>query len=139
MAPTQMNQTFFFTNLFLTLASLPGEYIITGDWNCTLDPNRDRSTRTDQTHNKCRLTIHPFIKELNLLDIRRYLNPNGVAYSCHSLTFKTYSRIDYFLVLSTLIYKIHKCYYDSISISDHGLCCLIYTDANLLEVHLDGT
>lgn len=59
----------FFTYLFLTLASLPGEYIITVDWNCTLDPNRDRSTRTDQTHNKCRLTIYHFIKELNLLDI----------------------------------------------------------------------
>lgn len=52
----------FFTNVFLKLASLPGEYIIAGDWNCTLDPVRDRSTGIDQTHNRSRTTIHHFIK-----------------------------------------------------------------------------
>lgn len=62
----------FFTNLFLTLASLPGEYIIAGDWNCTLDQMKDRSTGVDQTHNRSRITINHFIKELNLLDIWRY-------------------------------------------------------------------
>lgn len=106
----------FFTNLFLTLASLPGEYIIAGDWNCTLDQMKDRSTGVDQTHNRSRITINHFIKELNLLDIWRYLNPNDIAYSCYSGTFKTYSRIDYFLVSVTLVSKIQDCYYSSILI-----------------------
>lgn len=46
---------------------------------------------------------------------------------------QTYSRIDYFLVSAVLISKIQDCYYDSIVISDHGLCCLIYTDDNLVR------
>lgn len=82
----------FFTNLFLTLASLSGEYIIAGDWNCTLNSTKDRSTGTDLTYNRSRTAIHYFIKELNLLDIWRHLKPNDVAYSCYSSSFKTYSQ-----------------------------------------------
>lgn len=48
----------FFTNLLLLLASLLGEYIIAGDWNCTLDPRKDRSTGVDQTHNRSRIIIN---------------------------------------------------------------------------------
>lgn len=73
-----MSPFFFFTNVFLRIASLPGEYIIAGDWNCTLDP--DRSTGTDQTHTRHRTTIHQFIKEFNLLDVLRYVKPYDVAY-----------------------------------------------------------
>lgn len=118
----------FFTNLFLMLASLPGEYIIAVDWNCTLDPTKDRSTGADQTHNRSRTTIHHFIKELNLLDIWRHLKPNDIAYSCYSSTFKTHSLIDYFLISAGLISKVKDCYYGSIVIADHGPCCLVYVD-----------
>ena len=123
----------FFTNLFLTRASLPGEYIIAGDWNCTLDPVYDRSTGADQTHNRSRTTIHHFIKELNLLDIWRHVNPSNIAYSCHSSTFQAYSCIDYFLISATLMSKVKDCYYDSILISDHGPCCMTYVDKNFVK------
>ena len=52
----------FFTNVFLTLASLPGEYGTAGDWNCTPHPVRDRSTGIDQSHNRSRTTIDCFIR-----------------------------------------------------------------------------
>ena len=115
------------------LASLPGDYIIAGDWNCTLDPIKDRSTGVDQTHNRSRKIINHLIKELNLLDVWRYLKPNDIAYSCYSSTFKTYLRIDYFLVSATLVSRIQDCYYTSILISDHGPCCLIYVDKRLVK------
>jgi exonuclease III len=40
----------FYCNLFLTLSSLSGSYVIAGDFNCTLDPVRDRSSGCDQSH-----------------------------------------------------------------------------------------
>ena len=123
----------FFTNVLLTLASLPGKYIIAGDWNCMLDPVRDRSTGIDQTHNRSRTTIHHFIKELNLLDIWRHFKPNDVAYSCYSSTYQTYSRIAYFLISASLVSKIQDCCCGNILISDHGQCCMIYTVKNLIR------
>ncbi len=113
------------------LASLTGEYA--GDWNCTIDTTKDRSTGADLTHNRSRSTIHHFIKELNLLDIWRHLKPNDIAYSCYSSTYKTHSRIDYFLISASPVSKVKDCYYDNILISGHGPCCLVYVDRNLVR------
>ena len=61
----------YFVNLFLTLSTLAGHYVIAGDFNCTLNPSMDRSTGADQSHNRCRAVIHHFINEYSLLDIWR--------------------------------------------------------------------
>lgn len=37
----------FFQNIFLTIASLPGAGIMAGDFNCTLDPWKDKSSGVD--------------------------------------------------------------------------------------------
>lgn len=110
----------YFVNLFLTLSTLAGHYLIAGDFNCTLNPSVDRSTRVDQSHNRCRAVIQRFINEYSLLDIWRELRPHAKTYSCYSSTFKTYSRIDYFLISSQLRSKIHDSFYDNIVISDHA-------------------
>lgn len=123
----------FYNDLFLTLSTLSGLHMIAGDFNCTLNPEIDRSTGVDNSHNNCRATIHRFMRDFNLLDIWRERNPNIRAYSCHSGTFKTYSRIDFFLVSSELQSKISDCCYDNIVISDHAPCCLAYRDDKLLR------
>lgn len=123
----------FFNNLFLTLASLNGQYIIAGDFNCTLDPNKDKSTHSDSSHNKSRAIIHQFIKNLNLGDIWRDRNPGVAMYSCFSKTHYTYSRIDYFLVSASLIAKIKDCNHDSILISNHATNNLVYVDPGQLR------
>lgn len=89
---------------------LTGHYIIR-DFNCTLNPDVDRSTGIDQSHNGCR-TIHRFIKDLGLVDIWREYNPQAKTYSCYSSTYQTYSRIDYFLISSERWSKIHNSFYD---------------------------
>ena len=81
----------FYNNIFLLVAPLQGQNIIAGDMNCTLDPERDRSTRVDNSHLCSRKMIQHFMRELNLLDIWRYLNPTLISYSCYSATHQTYS------------------------------------------------
>ena len=44
----------FFRNLFLSLADLSGSFIIGGDFNCTLQPEIDRSTGIDTSHAQTR-------------------------------------------------------------------------------------
>ncbi len=56
----------FFTNLFLMLASLTGEYA--GDWNCTIDTTKDRSTGADLTHNRSRSSLYQRIEFVRHLE-----------------------------------------------------------------------
>lgn len=123
----------FFDNLFLTLSTLPGNSIIGGDFNVTLDPLKDKSTGSDTSHTRARKSILNFMKDLSLSEIWRELNPNNIEYSCHSGTHKTYSRIDYFLISTQIRYKIEGCKYDSILISDHAPISFIYLDTKLVN------
>ncbi len=133
-----MDDPKFFHNLFLTISSLSGSYIIAGNFNCTVKPEVDRSSGIDKSHSKSRQTIQHFMEELNLTDIWRDMNPKGSKYSCYSGTYKSYSHIDYFLVSANLRHKIKDCYYDSILISDHAPNSLIYEDLRLRRDPLGG-
>lgn len=48
-----------------------------GDFNCTLDPLKDKSSGIDQSHSRGRGVIHCFMKEISLIDVWREDNPNG--------------------------------------------------------------
>ncbi len=85
----------FFNDLFLVIANLPGYYIMAGDMNCVSDPTKDQSTGIDKTHTKARKVIQEFMKDLNLLDVWRDLNPAAISYFCYSGMHQTYSHIDY--------------------------------------------
>ena len=123
----------FFSNLFCTLASLTGHYILAGDFNCTLNPNIDKSSHLDKSHSWSRETILQFARELNLKDIWRDRNPGVSTYSCFSSTHNSYSRIDYFLISASLCYKVKGCDYGSILISDHAPANLVYMDPGLVR------
>lgn len=136
MVPTLM--TIISSQIFLTRSSLTGNYIIGGDWNCVLDPTLDRASGADQTHTRSRETICEFMKELNLVDIGRLLKPTEIIYSCHSSTFRTYSRMDYYFDFSGITLRYNWLFYDSIVLSDHAPCNLIYSNNKLLKDLLDG-
>lgn len=76
--------------MFLLTDSLPGYYLIAGDMNCVLDPTKDCSTGIDKTHTKARKLIQEFMKDLNLSDAWRDLNPTAISYSCYSGMHQTY-------------------------------------------------
>lgn len=121
----------FFEKLFILIASLHGTVIIAGDFNCTLDPLLDRSSGVDGSHSQSRRKINQFIKDLNLCDPWRTLNPLKKEFSCFSSLSKTSSRIDYFLISLTLFSNIESCVYDSAVLSDHSPTSLLYIDTKL--------
>lgn len=88
----------FWGFFFLTLSSLYGLNIVGGDFNCTLNPMIDRSTKHDPYKNTSRKTILQCIKDLNLTEIWRKINPDKIEHSCYSGIHKSRSRIDYFLI-----------------------------------------
>lgn len=96
--------------------------ISTAYWNLILT---ERVVKTS-SHNHTRKVIHHFMEELGLCDIWRKYNPDKKEFSCHSTTYKTYSRLDYFLISRTSLFKIKSCYYNSIIISDHAEVSLEY-------------
>lgn len=66
--PNEDNPTFF-EDFIWTLSSLYGLNIIVGDFNCTLNPSVNRSTKCD-THERQHVT------DLNLSDVWREINPD---------------------------------------------------------------
>lgn len=110
----------FFKNLFLTISFTPGQYIISGDYNCVLDPPKDRSTGIDVSHSDTRKVLIQSINDLNLIEVWRKLHPNKKEFSCYSNTYKNASRIDYFLMSMNLLPHVNDSAYDSIVLSDHA-------------------
>ncbi len=126
----------FFEKQFLLIASLPRKLIMAGDFNCTISPNLDRSTGSDTTHTQSRNKIGDYIKELNLCDPWRRLNPRNRTYSCFSTVTKGHSRIDYYFISNDLFPRITMCQYEPIVISDHGSVSLIYkTEGKMNETY----
>lgn len=68
------NDPGFYVELLLLLTKLQGQYIIAGDFNCTLDPSLHRSTGIDHSHCNSRLSIKRFMTHLKVLHIWRVLN-----------------------------------------------------------------
>lgn len=92
------NKPKFFEDLFLTVSTLQGLYIIGGDFNCTLNPSIDRSTGSDIYKAQTRHLINQYILDMNLVEVWREQNPDKIEFSCHSGIHKSRSRIDYFLI-----------------------------------------
>lgn len=97
------DNTKFYENLFLLIYSFPGKNLIAGDFNCTLDPKLDRSTGLNSSHIQSRKKLLQYVKDLNLCDPWRRLNSDKLEFSCYSPRFKSYLRIDYFLISNVLL------------------------------------
>lgn len=127
-----MDNPTFYRNLFLILTELPGYFVIGGDFNCALYPELDGSTKSDLSHLQTRTELKQYMQDFNLIDIWRNRHPDTLTYSCYSSTYKTFSRIDYFLLSTDLISKVRKCWYDSILISDHAAVSFTLNFPNFL-------
>uniref|UniRef100_A0AAQ5X3B6 exodeoxyribonuclease III n=1 Tax=Amphiprion ocellaris TaxID=80972 RepID=A0AAQ5X3B6_AMPOC len=65
------NNPKFFEDLFLTISTLQGSYIIGGDFNCTLNPTIDHSTGSDIYKTQTRQVINQYISDINLVEVWR--------------------------------------------------------------------
>lgn len=69
---------------------------------------------------------------MNLCDPWRRKHPNKTEYSCYSSSLKSYSQIDYFLILKKLFHLIFDCSHESFVISDHGPVKLLYNVSKII-------
>lgn len=72
------------------------------------------------THTQTRKTLTNYMEDLRLVEIWRSQNSNKREYSCYSSSYKTHSRIDYFLISKELMSNVKNSWYNSIVISDHA-------------------
>ena len=107
--------------------------MVAGDFNCALDPLKDRTSGAMESHIRSRAIIQHFMKELNLIHIWREENPDDLKFSCYSGVHISYSRTDFFLISTELRHKIKECSYDAILISDHAPNSLVYQDSKLVK------
>lgn len=78
-----------------------------GDINMTMNPSLDRPIQQgtrDIGSREPRLSR--MLTEFALVDVWRYQHPNTRAYTCHSTSHGTMSRLDFILVSKTLLPKI---------------------------------
>uniref|UniRef100_A0A8D0BJ26 exodeoxyribonuclease III n=1 Tax=Salvator merianae TaxID=96440 RepID=A0A8D0BJ26_SALMN len=116
-----LNQSQFLAN---TLAELQmfavGEIIIGGDLNTTLDNHLDRKT-FQQCKKPARVTFLPkLLTKYDLADSFRLINQTSKEYTFYSHSQKTYSRLDYILISTSLIHNLLDASISAITLSDHA-------------------
>lgn len=87
----------FFSKLILNLNS--HKLILSGDFNCVLDPNLDISKkRQNNSLSKSAAVINSFLQTYNVSDPLHTSDPVSKHYSFFSPVHQSYSRTDYFLI-----------------------------------------
>uniref|UniRef100_H2ZWT8 Endonuclease/exonuclease/phosphatase domain-containing protein n=1 Tax=Latimeria chalumnae TaxID=7897 RepID=H2ZWT8_LATCH len=107
-------------NFFLQLTQYPSPWVIGGDFNCSLDMVMDRSSSAPVAQTHMAKTILASVAECGLMDIWRHLHPTAREYSHYSHVHKSFSRIDLFLISSSLIHRVKACEFLPHFISDHS-------------------
>ena len=119
-APTVSTQRSVFFQDVTTLLSPGRLLIICGDFNCVVDPNRDRqsvarlSQRTSDTE-----AIQGILTGLSVIDIYRQRHPSTPGYTWTRLHTHTAARLDMFLVSSLLDRRVKSVSVLSTAFSDH--------------------
>lgn len=118
-------------NFFTLIAKLTSPYIssniiISGDWDCILNSNLDRSPQA-KSLSKSSKTITKIMNEMGWVDIWRFKNPSVKDFTFYSNPHDSYSKLDYFLIPCTLAALVLNCRIGSIHISDHAPITLTLT------------
>uniref|UniRef100_H3A6J7 exodeoxyribonuclease III n=1 Tax=Latimeria chalumnae TaxID=7897 RepID=H3A6J7_LATCH len=107
-------------NFFLQLTQYPSPWVIGGDFNCSLDTAMDRSSSAPVAQTHMAKAILTSVAECGLTDIWRHLHPTAREYSHYSHAHKSFSRIDLFLISTSLIHRVKACEFLPHFISDHS-------------------
>uniref|UniRef100_A0A3Q2ZLE5 Reverse transcriptase domain-containing protein n=2 Tax=Kryptolebias marmoratus TaxID=37003 RepID=A0A3Q2ZLE5_KRYMA len=90
-----------------------------GDFNVVLNTKLD-TTNSKKQQNSTTKKFKLAVEEFGFVDIWRELHPNIKDYTHYSAPNKSYSRIDYFFINKSDIYKVKECEIEETSISDHS-------------------
>ncbi len=111
-----------FPNVLKTLFSLNGDSIITGaDMNAVLDTVLDHSNPSISiAQSQSSTALRLFTVDLDVCDAWRLHNPTAKEYTYFSPSYKSFSRIDYILLSSSLLSDLINIEFLPQSISDHN-------------------
>lgn len=115
----------FFTNVLSVIPNVNSHALILGgDMNCVIDPVLDRSSPRTIPPSKMSQTLSTFMDQLGFIDPWRFTYPSSRQYSFFSHAYRSFSRIDFFLIDKTLISSITSVQYLPIIVSDHSTIVL---------------
>lgn len=111
----------FFPELNQELLSLSGyELIVGGDMNAVCNLNLDKSTQSvSHTQRLASAALNAMIENINLVDVWHIQNQGIRDYTCFSAYHKSHSRIDCFLLPSTLRTGVDVIQALPVTLSDH--------------------
>lgn len=120
-APNEDSPTFF-TELFQTVDTFDNPHkLYAGDFNVVRDPYIDRVGTSQYTSPNSRGVIDNYVKQLDLIDYWRYLNPEIKRYTWMRKNPQfSASRLDYWLVSPTLAQLCTKSDIPPAFLSDHS-------------------
>ena len=123
-----VDQPNFFIDLESKLHNI-GQYpiILGGDFNFVLDQFLDRSKPTLSRMCDSALLVKRICSSMGLIDVWRLNHPTDRDYTFYSGAHKVYSRIDFFLISSSLLPATLSCLIDSILLTDHAMVRLQMT------------
>uniref|UniRef100_A0A8C6T476 exodeoxyribonuclease III n=1 Tax=Neogobius melanostomus TaxID=47308 RepID=A0A8C6T476_9GOBI len=110
----------FYKNVLLESVQTDAHCIIGGDFNLILNPSIDKSNNGQIPLSKAAIVLREGMKDLGYLDIWRDRNPNERDYSFFSHVHGVHTRIDMFLISSSLEPNVLACEYLPRILSDHS-------------------
>jgi len=120
-APAVFDPLFFPELTKELLSLLDYELIVGGDMNAVCDLNLDRSTLSvSHTQRAASAAFNAMIENINLVDMWRVQNQGIRDYTCFSAYHKSHSRIDYFLLSSSLKTGVDLIQVLPATLSDHN-------------------
>ncbi|KAJ8029065.1 hypothetical protein HOLleu_28369 [Holothuria leucospilota] len=108
----------FFLELDKIVASCHGPVVVTGDFNCVIDPYQDRfpsGPRPDSS----RKALKDLMDKYKLIDVWREKHPSKIQFTRTSSDMSSASRIDRFLISKELLLNVIKCEIIHYPSSDH--------------------
>jgi exonuclease III len=100
--------------------------IWTGDFNIYMDSSMDHFNNTDSNESLVVQKLKTFMESAYLLDVWRTLNPNKIRYTWRKYGTRgiAQSRLDYFVVSTSLLYDVKSCEIENSFLSDHNIISL---------------
>ena len=122
----------FFQEIFQKVDDIGNtDFIICGDFNLILDPNKDCSNYKYVNNPKARDRVLKFIDEKNAIDMFRENNPELKRYTWRKRNPLKQARLDFFLTSENIIQFVKQCKIESSYRSDHSAVSLLLSFTNI--------
>ncbi|KAJ0059923.1 hypothetical protein NL108_015598 [Boleophthalmus pectinirostris] len=119
-APNEDESSFFTKVASVVAKESKGMILCAGDFNCVLDPKKDRLPPDYGIPTKKNKAANYLLEELGLVDVWRVFNPQVKDFTFYSNVHGSYSRIDLICLTKQDIYKVTEIKLEPITLSDHG-------------------